>query len=30
MKLERIRALPLTEDEKDDIFYRNACKLLGI
>ena len=28
--VERIRNLPLTEDEKEDIFHRNACKLLGL
>ncbi len=28
--VERIRRLPLTEAEKEDIFCRNACRLLGI
>ena len=28
--VQRIRALPLTEGEQEDIFCNNACKLLGI
>lgn len=28
--IRRIKSLPLTGTEKDDIFFRNACKLLNI
>lgn len=28
--IRRIEALPLTREEKDDIFYKNACRLLHI
>ncbi len=28
--VQRIHDLPLTADEKEDIFYRSACRLLGI
>ena len=28
--VKRIQALPLTQEEKDNIFFRNACRLLKI